>query len=327
MNSLALKFVKVTEQAALAASQLVGKEDKIAVDQAAVDAMRETFATINIKGEIVIGEGPKDKAPALYTGEKVGCGSKELDIAVDPVEGTDLAANDLPNSLAMVAASDKGNLFKAPDMYMDKIAVGPEAKGIIDLTATPTENIKAIAKAKGVDACELTVVILDRHRHKELIKEVRNTGAKVKLINAVDSVAGIVTALGEIDVDVLMGIGGAPEGVLTAAALKCLGGDMQVQLHPRNQSEINQALKMGISDINKVFTIDDLVTGENIIFAMTGITDGELLTGVQENKTHSLVISSQPGNQYIREIRTLSDNQLTKVSASNKQVAKVELCS
>ncbi|GAB6100273.1 class II fructose-bisphosphatase [Halanaerocella petrolearia] len=306
MNRLALEFVRVTEQAALTAAGLIGKGDKIAADQAAVNAMRKTFATINISGEVVIGEGAKDEAPMLYTGEKVGAGgSCKLDIAVDPIEGTSLVAGGLPNALAVVAAAKKGNLLQAPDMYMKKIAVGPEAKGVIDLTATPTENLKAVAKAKEVKVSDLTVVILDRKRHRDLISEVRSIGARVKLISAVDVAGGISTALDNMAADILMGVGGAPEGVLTAAALKCLGGDMQAQLYPRNQTDVEKALQMGINDISQVFKLDDLVQGDDIIFSMTGVTSGEILTGVQESQTHSLVMNSQADQVgSVRELRT-----------------------
>ncbi|WP_041608204.1 class II fructose-bisphosphatase [Halobacteroides halobius] len=306
MDRLALDFVRVTEQAALSTVELIGKGDKIAADQAAVNAMRKTFATINISGEVVIGEGAKDEAPMLYTGEKVGSGgSNKLDIAVDPIEGTSLVAGGLSNALAVVAAAREGNLLKAPDMYMKKIAVGPEAKGVIDLEATPTDNLKAIAKAKGVKVSRLTVAILDRERHRNLITEVRNVGARVKLINAVDVGGGIATALDDMTTDVLMGVGGAPEGVLTAAALKCLGGDMQAQLCPVNQAEVKEALQMGIDDIDQIFKLNDLVQGEDIIFSMTGITNGEILVGVQEGQTHSLVMNSQTDQAgAIRELRT-----------------------
>ncbi|MBM7623191.1 class II fructose-bisphosphatase [Sporohalobacter salinus] len=300
-RELALEFVRVTEAAALAAAPWMGKGDKEAADQAAVDAMRATFETVNIKGTVVIGEGEKDEAPMLYIGEEIGGDeSPELDIAVDPVEGTTLVAKGLPNSLAVVAAAKKGNLLNAPDMYMKKIAVGPEAKGAIDIEATPTENLKAIAKAKGQEVSDLTVILLDRPRHEEIIKEVREAGARIKMISDGDVAGGIATALPHTGVDMLIGIGGAPEGVLAAAALKCLGGEMQAQLHPRNETEAQRTLDMSnIESIEKILTTDDLVKGDNVMFSVTGITNGELLRGVQYNgqksETHSIVMRSKTG--------------------------------
>ncbi|ADL12227.1 class II fructose-bisphosphatase [Acetohalobium arabaticum] len=300
-RELALEFVRVTEAAALAAAPWMGKGDKEAADQAAVDAMRATFDTVNIKGRVVIGEGEKDEAPMLYIGEEIGgAESPELDIAVDPVEGTTLVAKGLPNSLAVVAAAKKGNLLNAPDMYMRKIAVGSEAKGAIDLKASPTENLEAIAEAKDQEVSDLTVILLDRPRHEEIIEEIREAGARIKMITDGDVAGGIATALPHTGVDMLIGIGGAPEGVLAAAALKCLGGEMQAQLHPRNDEETQRAIDMsGIDDINKVFTTDDLAKGEDVMFSVTGITNGELLRGVQYSgqkaETQSIVMRSKTG--------------------------------
>lgn len=300
-RELALEFVRVTEAAALAAAPWMGKGDKEAADQAAVDAMRATFETVNIKGTVVIGEGEKDEAPMLYIGEEIGGGeSPELDIAVDPVEGTTLVAKGLPNSLAVVAAAKKGNLLNAPDMYMKKIAVGPEAKGAIDIEASPTENLKSIAEVKEQEVSDLTVILLDRPRHEEIIEEIREAGARIKMITDGDVAGGIATALPHTSIDMLIGIGGAPEGVLAAAALKCLGGEMQAQLHSRNDDETQRAIEMsGIDDINKIFTTDDLAKGEDVMFSVTGITNGELLRGVQYSgqkaETHSIVMRSKTG--------------------------------
>ncbi|MCK8824479.1 class II fructose-bisphosphatase [Fuchsiella alkaliacetigena] len=306
-RELTLEFVRVTEAAALAAAPWMGKGDKEGADQAAVDAMRAVFDTVNIKGTVVIGEGEKDEAPMLYTGECVGCGeSIELDIAVDPVEGTTLVAKGLPNSLAVVAAAPKGNLLNAPDMYMEKVATGPDAKGAIDLDASPTENLKSVAEAKGKKVTDMTVILLDRDRHREIIKEVREAGARIKLISDGDVAGAIATALEHTGVDMLIGTGGAPEGVLTAAALKCLGGDMQARLAPRNQAETEKALAMGIEDIEQIFGVEDLVQGDDAMFSVTGITNGELLRGVQyyggeRAETHSIVMRSKTGT--VRNIK------------------------
>ncbi|MGM0471642.1 MAG: class II fructose-bisphosphatase [Bacillota bacterium] len=306
-RELALEFVRVTEAAALGAAPWMGKGEKESADQAAVDAMRATFDTIDMKGTVVIGEGEKDEAPMLYIGEEVGAGcNPELDIAVDPVEGTTLVAKGMPNSLAVVAAAKRGNLLNAPDMYMRKIAVGPEAKEAIDLTASPTENLQAVAAAKGVEVSDLTVIILERPRHEDIIAEVREAGARIKLISDGDVAAAIATALPHTGVDLLIGIGGAPEGVLSAAALKCLGGEMQAQLHPRNPAETERALNMGsVDDIEQIFTTEDLAQGDDVMFSVTGITNGALLRGVRYNgetyETHSIVTRSKTGT--VRHIK------------------------
>ncbi|SJZ71618.1 class II fructose-bisphosphatase [Selenihalanaerobacter shriftii] len=306
-RELALEFVRVTEAAALAAAPWMGKGDKIAADQAAVDAMRAVFDTVNIKGTVVIGEGEKDEAPMLYIGEEIGCSdSPELDIAVDPVEGTNLVAKGSPNSLSVVAAAKKGCLLKTPVWYMKKIAVGPEANGAIDIEATPTENLKSVAKAKGKNISDITVILLERPRHDEMIKEIRNAGARIKLISDGDVAGGIATALSHTGVDMLMGIGGAPEGVLTAAALKCLGGEIQGKLHIRNEEEAQRAREMGVDDLDQIFTTDDLAKGRDVMFSVTGITNGELLKGVQYHgddqvETHSIVMRSKTGT--VRHIK------------------------
>ncbi|WP_408954852.1 class II fructose-bisphosphatase [Natroniella sp. ANB-PHB2] len=305
-RELALELVRITEAAALAAAPWMGKGDKIAADQAAVDAMRATFDTVNMEGTVVIGEGAKDEAPMLYTGEDLGAGGDiKLDIAVDPVEGTSLVAKGLPNSLAIVAVAERGHLLNAPDMYMKKIAVGPEAKGVVDLEASPTENLQAVAEAKGKEVSDLTVIILDRPRHEEVVREIREAGARIKFILDGDVAGGIATSLEYTGVDMLIGIGGAPEGVLTAAALKCLGGDMQAQLYSRNKAETEKALQMGIEDIEQIFSIDDLVRGDDAIFSVTGITDGEMLNGVryygEQAETDSIVMRSK--TRTIRHIK------------------------
>lgn len=298
-RELALEFVRVTEAAAIACGRWMGKGDKIASDQAAVDAMREAFDTVSIKGTIVIGEGEMDEAPMLYIGEEVGGGGFEVDIAVDPLEGTNLVAKGLPGSIAVIAIAPKGGLLHAPDMYMDKIAVGPKAAGKIDINAPVKENLKAVASAMDRKVEDLTVVILDRPRHDRIVKEVREAGARIKLITDGDVSPAINAAIEGTGVHMLLGIGGAPEGVIAAAALKCLGGDMQGRLYPENEAEIARARTMGIHDINKVLTIDDLVHGEDVMFAATAITDGDLLRGVNYFgggvRTHSIVMRYKTG--------------------------------
>ncbi|WP_035571023.1 class II fructose-bisphosphatase [Halonatronum saccharophilum] len=321
-RDLALDFVRVTEAAALAVAPLIGKGNKDAVDKAGVDAMRSVFNNISINGRVAIGEGERDKAPMLYIGEELGIGGEyNLDIAVDPVEGTILAAKGLPNSLAVVAAVKRGKILGAPDMYMKKIAVGEGAKGAIDLNASPSENLKSVAKALGKEVSDLTAIILDRFRHREIIKEVREAGAKVKLINAGDIIGGISTALSYMEGDILLGVGGAPEGVVTAAALKCLGGEMQAQLLASNESEKKRALEMGIDDLKRVLTTDDLVQGDDIVVSMTGITNGELLKGVKCHKgvvkAHSILIrSSVEEGKNIREFNQLNTEMSSQLKVS-----------
>ncbi|MBF8250951.1 MAG: Fructose-1,6-bisphosphatase, GlpX type [Deltaproteobacteria bacterium] len=298
-RNLALEVVRVTEAAALASARLMGRGDEKAADQAAVDAMRTAFNSINMCGTVVIGEGERDEAPMLYIGEKVGnacMNGAEIDIALDPLEGTTLTATGGPNALSVIAIASKGNFLHAPDTYMEKIAVGPRAKGAIDITKSPTENLKNIAKALRVYVEDMTVVILNRPRHQKLIDEVRAAGARIKLIPDGDVSAAIATAKEGSGVDVLMGIGGAPEGVIAAAAMKCVGGDMQGILRPRNNEEIERAKKMGIPDINRVYGIEDLAAGD-VMFAATGVTDGDYLSGVRffggGAETHSVVMRSK----------------------------------
>jgi fructose-1,6-bisphosphatase class II len=278
-RNLALEAIRVTEAAALNCARLAGRGDEKAADQAAVDAMRRAFNALTIDGTIVIGEGERDEAPMLYIGEKVGSGGPQVDIALDPLEGTTICANGAPNALSVIAMAEHGNFLHSPDTYMDKIAVGPDGKGVVDLDKTPTENLNALAEAKGCAVEDLTVIILYRPRHEALIKEVRQAGARIRLIGDGDVSAAIATTKPETGIDLLMGIGGAPEGVLAAAALRCVGGDMQGRLKPRNEGELERARKMGIKDINKKFSIEELAAGD-VMFAATGVTDGDYLQGV-----------------------------------------------
>lgn len=279
-RNLALEAVRVTEAAALSCARLMGRGDERAADQAAVDAMRRAFNGVAVKGTVVIGEGERDEAPMLYIGENVGSGDgPEIDIALDPLEGTTICANGAPNALSVIAMAERGNFLHSPDTYMDKIAVGPVGKGVVDLDKTPTENLNALAEAKRCKVEDLTVIILYRPRHEALIKEVRQAGARIRLISDGDVSAAIATTKPETGIDLLMGIGGAPEGVLAAAALRCVGGDMQGRLKPRNEGEVERARKMGIKDINKKFSIEELAGGD-VMFAATGVTDGDYLEGV-----------------------------------------------
>ncbi len=304
-RNLALEFVRVTEMAALASARLMGRGDEKAADQAAVDAMRSMLDSVECDATIVIGEGERDEAPMLFIGEKVGSGNgQKLEIAVDPLEGTTICAVGGYNSISVMAIGEKGNLMNAPDTYMNKIAVGPSAKGVIDITMSPTENIKRVADAKKCRVQDLTAMVLDRPRHEELIKELRKTGCRIHLIGDGDVSAAIATALPDSGIDILFGIGGAPEGVIAAAALRCLGGDFQGVFVPRNDDEVVRAKKMGVEDINKILNIDDLACG-NVMFVATGVTDGSLLDGVKFKpwgaETHSIVMRSESGT--IRHIR------------------------
>ena len=279
-RNLALEVVRVTEAAALSSARLMGRGDEKAADQAAVDAMRQAFNGVAIDGTVVIGEGERDEAPMLYIGEKVGMGTgPKVDIALDPLEGTTICANGGPNALSVIAIAEHGRFLHCPDTYMEKIAVGPVGKGVVDLDKSPTENLKALAHAKGERVQDLTVIILYRPRHEALIQEVRQSGARIRLISDGDVSAAIATTKLESDIDMLMGIGGAPEGVLAAAALRCVGGDMQGRLKPRNQQEIERARAMGIKDINKKLSLEELAGGE-VMFAATGVTDGDYLKGI-----------------------------------------------
>jgi fructose-1,6-bisphosphatase class II len=278
-RNLALEAIRVTEAAALSCARLTGRGDEKAADQAAVDAMRKAFDALPIDGTVVIGEGERDEAPMLYIGEKVGSGGPKVDIALDPLEGTTICATGAPNALAVIAMADGGNLLHCPDTYMEKIAVGPAGKGVVDLDKTPTQNLQALAEAKRCKVEDLTVIILSRPRHEAIIKEVRQAGARIRLIGDGDVSAAIATTKPETGIDLLLGIGGAPEGVLAAAALRCVGGEFQGRLAPRNNEEIERAKKMGVSDIKKKFSIEQLAGGD-VMFAATGVTDGDYLQGV-----------------------------------------------
>ena len=306
-RNLAMELVRVTESAALAAARWVGRGDKNAADGAAVDAMRNVLDTVSMDGIVVIGEGEKDEAPMLYNGERVGNGSTpNTDVAVDPIDGTTLTSLGRGNALSVIAVSERGSMFNpGPCVYMDKIAVGPEAAHAVDLDWSPTKNLQEVARATKKLVSELTVMILERDRHNDLIAEVRSTGARIRLISDGDIFAAIAAASPEVGVDILFGIGGTPEGVVAAAALKAMGGEIIGRLHARNDTERKAAEDAGY-DLNKVLTTDDLISGEDIFFAATGVTDGELLRGVRYDaygaRSHSLVMRSRSGT--IRYIDT-----------------------
>jgi fructose-1,6-bisphosphatase II len=299
-RNLAMELVRVTEAASLAAGRWVGRGDKTAADQAAVDAMRAMIDTVSMDGVVVIGEGEKDEAPMLYNGEAVGTGEgPECDVAVDPIDGTRLTAVGQPNALSVIALAARGSMFfPGAAVYMEKVAAGPEAADALDISAPPEENVRLVAKAKGVRPEEITVVILDRDRHQEMISRVREAGARVFLITDGDVAPAIAAARPNTGIDMLMGIGGTPEGVIAAAALKCLGGGIQGRLFPRNDDE-EQALLDGGFDLEHVLTTDDLVKGNDVFFAATGITDGSLLRGVTYDEdgvhTYSMVMRSRSG--------------------------------
>ncbi|WP_042221965.1 class II fructose-bisphosphatase [Oceanobacillus manasiensis] len=296
MRSLLLDFLKVTESAAVAAIPWVGSGDKIAADAAATNSMRENLNKMKMHSTIVIGEGEIDEAPMLYIGEKLGKGgSHEVDIAVDPIEGTTPTVNGQGNAITVIAAAPKGTLLHAPDMYMKKLAVGPRAKGKIDIDAPIEENLKAVANAIGKDVKELNVLIQDRPRHKEYIDRIRKAGAKVRLFHDGDVIYATATCIENFDVDMFFGIGGAPEGVLGAAAVRCQGGEMQAKLLPRNDDEIRRCHEMGITNIENVLTQNDLVSTDDCVFVATGITDNLIVNGIQtehENYiTHSILVN------------------------------------
>ncbi|MBY0221151.1 class II fructose-bisphosphatase [Sporosarcina aquimarina] len=298
-RSLSMELVRVTEAAAVAAARWMGRGLKNEADDAATEAMRTVFDTIPMEGVVVIGEGEMDEAPMLYIGEELGTGhGPAVDVAVDPVEGTNIVAAGGWNALAVLAVADKGNLLNAPDMYMDKIAVGPEAVGKIDIDASVTDNLKAVAKAKNKSVSDIVASVLNRERHKDIIEEIRHAGARIKLIEDGDVAGALNTAFDDTGVDILFGRGGAPEGVIAAVGLKCLGGEIQGRLVPSNDEERERCIKMGI-DVDKVLKMDDLVKGDDCIFAATGVTDGELLGGVQfkgtYSRTHSIVMRSKSG--------------------------------
>lgn len=307
-RNLALELVRVTEAAALAASRWMGRGDKLGADGAAVDAMRHMLTSVAMKGVVVIGEGEKDEAPMLYNGEVVGDGTGfECDIAVDPIEGTTLTSLGRGNAISVIAVSERDTMFNpGPCVYMDKLAVGPEAAHVIDINESPAENLQRVAEAKGLHVRDVTAVILDRPRHDELVAAVRAAGARIRLIPDGDVNGAISTAWEGSGADIMFGIGGTPEGVIAAAALKCMGGAIQGRLWPRNDAERDQAIAAGY-DLDEVLTTDTLVRGDNCFFAATGITDGELLKGVHYDggiaTTQSLVMRSRSGTVRFVEAR------------------------
>jgi fructose-1,6-bisphosphatase II / sedoheptulose-1,7-bisphosphatase len=306
-RELSMELARVTERAAVAAARLRGRGDEKAADQVAVDAMRAELNRLAIRGTVVIGEGERDEAPMLYIGEEVGSGTgPEVDIALDPLEGTTICAKNLPNSLAVIAIATKGSLLYAPDVYMSKIALGPGyPDGVIDIDASPEDNIHAVAKAKGVPVHEVTACILDRPRHSALIEAVRKTGAAIRLIGDGD-VAGVIdtTAPDETGIDIYIGIGGAPEGVLAASALRCVGGQMQGRLILDTEEKIARAARMGISDPAKIYSHLEMASGE-VLFAATGVTDGNMLSGVRfaRNYIQTETIVMRSSSQTVREIK------------------------
>jgi len=308
MNSdLSLDFLRVVEQAAIACSHTMGQGDADKSDHAAVEAMRESLDTVMIDGTIVIGEGERDKAPMLFIGEKVGLGAKgkfpwgalpSVDIAVDPLEGTNLCSTGAPNAITVLAASSKGGLLHAPDLYMEKLVVGPSSKDVVSLDAPPADNLAAIAKSLGRDVEDLVVVVLDRPRHEKLIADIRATGARIRLIGDGDLSAGISAAVSGTGVHALMGTGGAPEGVLTAAAMRCLNGEIFARLKVAKPEDEERCRAMGIKDFKKIYKSEDLACGNDIVFAATGVTDGSLMKGVQffgaGIRTSSVVMQTNP---------------------------------
>jgi fructose-1,6-bisphosphatase II len=296
-RNLALELVRVTEAAALSCGRWVGKGDKMSADEAATQAMRRTLDAIDITGTVVIGEGEMDEAPMLYIGEQLGSGKgQDVDIAVDPLEGTNICAKGLNGSIATIALAPKGGFLRAPDIYMEKIAVGPTARGAIDIHASPTTNLQRVADAKKCYIEDLTVVILDRPRHDKVVAEIRKAGARIHLITDGDVAPAIAAAVEGSGVDMLLGIGGAPEGVLAAAALKCMGGDIQGRLVFMNDEERHRAEEMGIDDFEKVYQCEEMANGD-VVFAATGVTNGDLLRGIRYYsggaETHSIVMRSR----------------------------------
>jgi fructose-1,6-bisphosphatase II / sedoheptulose-1,7-bisphosphatase len=304
-RKLALEAVRVTEAAAISAARLIGRGDERAADHAAVEAMRAALNGLTIEGTVVIGEGERDEAPMLYIGERVGTGGVPVDIALDPLEGTTLTAKGLPNALAVIAIAEKGSLLNAPDTYMDKIAIGPGyPEGVIDLDAEPSDNIKALARAKGVSPADITACVLDRPRHSHIIEGVRNAGGAVRLITDGDIAGVIATSDPTTGIDIYMGQGGAPEGVLAAAALRCVGGQMQTRLVFKKDDERVRAQRMGITDFARKYSLHDLASGD-VVFAATGVTDGSMLKGVHWHgefvTTESILMRS--GTQTVRWVK------------------------
>ena len=287
-RSLAIEFARVTEAAAINCAHWIGKGEKNMADGAAVEAMRKMFDTVAISGTVVIGEGEMDEAHMLYIGEKVGKGGVEVDIAVDPLEGTNLTAKNMNGAIAVMAIAEKGGLLHAPDMYMDKIVVGPKAKGAIDINLPPEENMLNVAKALGKNVRDLNIVMLERERHQYIVDAARKLGARCKFISDGDVSPVIATSFGTEGIDMMMGKGGAPEGVIAAAAIKCMGGDMQGRLVPETEEEIRRVHEMGIADVNKVLTLDDLVSTNDVYFVATGVTNGDMLKGVRFTEKHAI---------------------------------------
>ena len=298
-RTLSLEFARVVEAAALRSGRLLGRGQKDAADGLAVDAMRQAFDSVRISGTVVIGEGEIDEAPMLYIGEHVGAGGPEVDIAVDPIEGTNLIAKGQNGAIAVMAIAEKGGLLHAPDMYMEKLCVGPRGAGAIDITKSLTENIKNVAAKMNRNVDEITLVMLDRERHHGLMKEARDLGARIMLISDGDVNPAMECCIEGSGVHMVVGTGGAPEGVLAAAALKCAGGDMQARLKPGNEEEIRRCHEMGVKDVNQVLTLDDLVRTDDVIFAATAITRGNLLNPIQYfpggARTHTIVMRSKTG--------------------------------
>ncbi|SCJ43075.1 Fructose-1%2C6-bisphosphatase class 2 [uncultured Clostridium sp.] len=320
-RNLALELVRVTEAAALVSSQFMGRGDKNGADGAAVEAMRRAFETVKIDGEVVIGEGELDEAPMLYIGEKVGMATEDsmkVDIAVDPLDGTTLIAKGLPNVISVIAMGKKGSLLKAPDTYMKKIIVGPKAKGCIDLNASVEENIKNVAKALNKKTTEMTITVQDRERHNYIFEAARKLGTRIKMFGDGDVAAGIATCFDDTGIDMLMGIGGGPEGVITAAAIKCMGGDMQAQIYPLSDLERVRCHEMGLTDtdIEKVLSLEELAKGDELFFAATGITDGDLLKGVvslgnDRLTTNSVVMRAKTGTiRFVDAIHAVDKNDI-----------------
>jgi fructose-1,6-bisphosphatase class II len=297
-DDLSLEFVRVVEKAAIAAARTMGQGDRKYADQVAVEAMRKEMETLDIDGVIVIGEGERDEAPMLFIGERLGKGGDPVDIAVDPLEGTNLCATGAPNAIAVLAASEKGGLLNAPDIYMEKLVVGPSSRGKVDINASVDQNLKAIASALDREIHDLVVIVLDRPRHERLIADIRKAGARIKLIGDGDLSAGITAAVVGSGVHAVMGTGGAPEGVLTAAAMRCLNGEIQAKLVLTKPSDRERLKKMGIENLDRVYKTEELAPGKNVIFAACGVTDGSLLKGVRYFgdgiRTQTLVMMTVP---------------------------------
>ena len=316
-RTLSLEFARVVEAAALRSGRLLGRGQKDEADGLAVDAMRQAFDSVRISGTVVIGEGEIDEAPMLYIGEHVGAGGPEVDIAVDPIEGTNLIAKGQNGAIAVMAIAEKGGLLHAPDMYMEKICVGPRGAGAIDITKSLTENIQNVAAKMGRKVDEINLVMLDRERHYGLMKEARDLGARIMLISDGDVNPAMECCIEGSGVHMVVGTGGAPEGVLAAAALKCAGGDMQARLKPGNEEEIRRCHEMGVKDVNQVLTLDDLVRTDDVIFAATAITRGNLLNPIQYfpggARTHTIVMRSKTGT--VRFVDTIHrDEKLTTLN-------------